>query len=81
MDIVIRPFREADTPIIRDLTVDGFQGVYIDEKTAATRWAGERMDYDLAIFGLFSSLARAKRVSAETSQPQSRDDQGVALST
>jgi len=43
------------------------QGVYIDARTAATRWAGERMDYDLAIFGLFSSLARAKRVSAETS--------------
>jgi hypothetical protein len=44
------------------------QGVYIDARTAATRWAGERMDYDLAIFGLFSSLARAKRVPAETSE-------------
>jgi HNH endonuclease len=43
------------------------QGVYIDARTAATRWAGERMDYDLAIFGLFSSLARANRISAETS--------------
>jgi len=44
------------------------QGIYIDARTAATRWAGERMDYDLAIFGLFSSLARAKSVSAETSE-------------
>jgi Domain of unknown function (DUF222)/HNH endonuclease len=45
------------------------QGVYIGARTAATRWAGERMDYDLAVFGLFSSLARAQRVSAETSEP------------
>ena len=30
MDIVIRPFREADRPIIRDLTVAGFEGVSID---------------------------------------------------
>jgi hypothetical protein len=57
------------------------QGVYIDARTAVTRWAGERMDYDLAIFGLFSSMARAKRVSAETSERQSRDNQGVALTT
>jgi len=44
------------------------QGVYIDARTATTRWAGERMDYDLAIFGLFSSVACARRVSAETSE-------------
>jgi hypothetical protein len=44
-------------------------GVYIGARTAATRWAGERMDYDLEVFGLFSSLARAQRVSAETSEP------------
>jgi ribosomal protein S18 acetylase RimI-like enzyme len=30
MNIVIRPFREADRPIIRDLTVAGFEGVSID---------------------------------------------------
>jgi Domain of unknown function (DUF222)/HNH endonuclease len=47
------------------------QGIYIDARTAATRWAGERMDYDLAIFALFSSLARAKSVSAETSEQES----------
>jgi hypothetical protein len=27
-------------------------GIYIDEKTAVTRWCGERMDYDLAVFAL-----------------------------
>jgi len=30
MDIVIRQFREADRPIIRDMTVAGFEGVSID---------------------------------------------------
>ena len=49
-------------------TVHEAQGVYIDARTATTRWAGERMDYDLAIFGLFSSVACARRVSAETSE-------------
>jgi hypothetical protein len=51
-------------------TVHDARGIYIDAGTATTRWTGERMDYDLAIFGLFSSVARAKRVSAETSQRQ-----------
>jgi hypothetical protein len=27
-------------------------GVYIDERTAVTRWCGERMDYDFAVFAL-----------------------------
>jgi hypothetical protein len=70
-----RPYKEAyrdnrpsyEWNAIHD--VHEAQGVYIDARTATTRWAGERMDYDLAIFGLFSSVARARRVSAETSEP------------
>jgi hypothetical protein len=69
-----RPYKEAyrenrpsyEWNAIHD--VQEAQGVYIDARTATTRWAGERMDYDLAIFGLFSSVARARRVAAETSE-------------
>jgi hypothetical protein len=32
--------------------VNESNGIYIDERTAVTRWCGERMDYDLAVFAL-----------------------------
>ena len=35
-------------------SVHDAQNLRIAPKTAATRWAGERMDYDLALFALFS---------------------------
>jgi hypothetical protein len=76
-----RPYREAYCENSRPYewsalhAVHDARGVYIDAGTATTRWAGERMDYDLAIFGLFSSVACAKRVAAETSASPA---QGVA---
>jgi hypothetical protein len=36
------------------------QGIVIDSDTAATRWRGERMDYDLGVSGLcYQAAARA----------------------
>jgi hypothetical protein len=53
-------------------------GIHIDRRTAATRWRGERMDYELGVWVLCQQAARAQRtrdsrvssasnVSAETS--------------
>ena len=47
------------------------QGIHIDSDTAATRWRGERMDYELGVWVLCSQEERARNardVSAETSQ-------------
>lgn len=41
-------------------------GIYIDKKTAATRWCGESMDFGLAIEVLFQQSRRAQGVSQET---------------
>jgi HNH endonuclease len=44
-------------------------GIHIDSNTAATRWRGERMDYDLAVRVLCRQAERADNVpdvSAET---------------
>jgi hypothetical protein len=44
-------------------------GIHIDSDTAATRWRGERMDYDLGVWVLCNQGARAQStggVSAET---------------
>ena len=44
-------------------------GIHIDSDTAATRWRGERMDYDLGVWILCNQAARARStggVSAET---------------
>jgi Domain of unknown function (DUF222)/HNH endonuclease len=41
------------------------QGIRIDNKTATTRWRGEKMDYGLATEVLFQHARRAPRVSAE----------------
>jgi hypothetical protein len=42
-------------------------GIHIDTTTAATRWDGWRMDYDLGISALLHLRHMAKDVSAETS--------------
>jgi hypothetical protein len=48
-------------------------GIHIDSNTAATRWRGERMDYDLGVWVLCNQANRARHardaqdVSAETS--------------
>jgi hypothetical protein len=47
-------------------------GIPIDRNTAATRWRGERMDYDLGVWVLCNQARRARRagecdVAAETS--------------
>lgn len=43
-------------------------GIHIDERTAATRWAGERCDYGLGVEVLLAKKARAAaNVSRETS--------------
>ena len=45
------------------------QGIRIDSNTAATRWRGERIDYELGVWGLCHQAERAREldVSAETS--------------
>ena len=43
------------------------QDIRIDEKTAATGWRGEQMDYDLGIAVLVQQSHRPSRVSAATS--------------
>jgi hypothetical protein len=42
------------------------QGIRIDEKTAATLWRGEKMDYGLGIFVLLQQARRGSAVSAES---------------
>jgi hypothetical protein len=45
-------------------------GIHIDSDTAATRWRGERMDYEIGVWVLCNQANRARRkngVSAETS--------------
>jgi hypothetical protein len=42
------------------------QGIHIDEKTAATLWRGEKMDYGLGVFVLLQQAWRGRRVSAES---------------
>ncbi len=48
------------------------QGPPINENTAATRWRGERMDYDLAIDVLLQKSRCRQGVSAETPKPNGR---------
>jgi hypothetical protein len=60
-------------------------GIHIDRDTAATRWRGERMDYDLGVWVLCQQAARARRtrdggvsgtsnVSAETPEAPETPD-------
>jgi hypothetical protein len=66
-----RPYKGAYRPNTPAYAADDLRSVHdacklkITPRTAATRWAGERMDYDLAIHGLFG---QRDRVSAETSR-------------
>jgi hypothetical protein len=52
------------------LSINEEKGIYIDSRTAVTRWLGERMDYDMALFCLFNQRdryrGRQEDVSAET---------------
>jgi len=43
------------------------RGIHIDERTAATRWTGESMDYGLAVQVLLQQAARARNVPAGAS--------------
>src|SRR5690606_26519134 len=47
-------------------TAHAERGIHIDNKTAATRWCGETMDYGLGVEVLLQKYRKAKRVSAET---------------
>jgi ribosomal protein S18 acetylase RimI-like enzyme len=67
MDIVIRPFNEADRPIVRELTVAGFEGVSIDHNiddrlgpVAAKGWRWRKardIDRDIDLFGAELAVA------------------------
>jgi hypothetical protein len=35
-------------------------GIHIDSETAATRWRGERMDYELGVWVLCQQVARSR---------------------
>jgi hypothetical protein len=51
-------------------------GIPIDADTAATRWLGERMDYDLGVWILCNQANRAREeqdVSAETCDQEDDD--------
>ncbi len=67
-----REYDSPDTELTRfyhwnDLsTMHTAAGIPIDSRTAATRWQGERLDYDLAVQGLIQSAKRASHVAAET---------------
>jgi hypothetical protein len=41
------------------------RGVSIDARTAATRWAGESMDYGLAVEVLMQRVARRRQATAD----------------
>jgi hypothetical protein len=49
------------------------QGISIDSDTAATRWRGERMDYELGVWTLCSQAERAKRSRAGALNGNGRD--------
>jgi hypothetical protein len=42
-------------------------GIQIDPDTAATRWRGERMDYDLGVWVLCQPHAGARDIAADAS--------------
>jgi hypothetical protein len=48
------------------------QGIHIDSQTAATRWRGERMDYELGVWVLCNQEERARRAK-DPSVRDSRD--------
>ena len=60
-------------------------GIYIDAQTAVTRWRGEKMDYDMALFCLFNQRDRhrerqggaSENVSAETLVEEELTEQNI----
>lgn len=65
------------------LRVNEENGIHVDSRTAATRWLGERMDYEMALFCLFNRRDRPRRrqrdVSAETSHHPSKFQGGTTI--
>src|SRR3984885_12196874 len=64
---VIRYTRAYDADDLED--THAALGIHIDRDTAATRWCGERMDYDLGVWTLCQKAKRAREkydVPAET---------------
>jgi hypothetical protein len=51
-------------------------GIQIDSETAATRWRGERMDYDLGVWVLCQQAARGRRAAGHPADPD--DDSAEA---
>ena len=49
-------------------------GIHIDDDTAATRWRGERMDYDLGVWVLCQQAARAHRQQGDPLNDHSLND-------
>jgi hypothetical protein len=65
---VIRCTRTYDADDLED--THAALGIHIDSDTAATRWRGERMDYDLGVWVLCQQAERAREkcdTPAETS--------------
>ncbi|HKB47734.1 MAG TPA: DUF222 domain-containing protein [Ktedonobacterales bacterium] len=53
------------------------QGLHIDSQTAATRWRGERMDYELGVWVLCNQEERARRAKdPRTSDSRANDCDG-----
>jgi ribosomal protein S18 acetylase RimI-like enzyme len=76
MPIVIRPFREPDRPILRDLTVSGFEGVSIDHNIderlgpiAGRTWQWRKardLDRDLDLLGAVLAVAQDEQTGVVT---------------
>jgi hypothetical protein len=48
-------------------------GIYIDSQTAVTRWRGEKMDYDMALFCLFNQRDRHREPQCDSSDDVSAE--------
>jgi hypothetical protein len=51
-------------------------GIRIDHNTAATRWRGERMDYELGVWILCQQVERARRIHDRNASGDSRVSDG-----
>jgi len=56
-------------------------GIHIDSKTAATRWRGERMDYDLGVWVLCQQAARGPKIAGEGEIDDDDDQDDVSAET
>ena len=52
-------------------------GIHIDPDTAATRWQGERMDYDLGVWVLCQQAASARGFDTKDGADAAGDDAGT----